>query len=57
MKTIVLRIFTTFGNRLMLKKQGAQNDKEQLDTEENCGARAVAFCVFHWLDSENAELV
>ena len=40
-----------------LKKQGAQNDKEQADSEENCGARAIAFCVFHWLDSKSAELV
>ena len=34
-----------------------KNDKEQTDAEENCGARAVAFCVFHWLDSKAAELV
>ena len=40
-----------------LKENGMQNDKEQADSEENCGARSVAFCVFHWLDSESAELV
>ena len=40
-----------------LKENGMQNDKEQADSEENCGARAIAFCFFHWLDSESAELV
>ena len=40
-----------------LKKNGIKNDKEQADTEENCGARALAFCVFHWHDSKSAELI
>ena len=40
-----------------LKKNGMVNDKEQADSEENCGARALAFCVFHSIDSEKAELV
>jgi len=40
-----------------LKKNGIKNDKEQADTEKNCGARALAFCVFHWLDRESAELI
>ena len=40
-----------------LQENGMKNDKEQTDAEENCGARAVAFCVFHWLDSKAAELV
>ena len=40
-----------------LKKNGIKNDKEQADTEKNCGARALAFCVFHWLDRESAALI
>jgi hypothetical protein len=40
-----------------LKKNGRHKDKEQADSEQNCGARAIAFCVYHWLDSESAELV
>ena len=40
-----------------LKKNGMVNDKEQADSEENCGARALSFCVFHSIDAKSAELI